>query len=1205
MMTANTQKFAGLRQLISNGLMHGNRPGFAGVNNSAKFARPFAPLLGSQRSELAFAQTTGAPENGPTALKAQALEGKNRQPFDELVVTRGQNSEIFSPFISSNIEISPLTKTVLPMQLSGETTFDTTGTIESKSDQRNWAAVGSGLKESGIQIESMPFLKRMNAKSDLLGRQSDLQMAKTDPISSASSISSAASLGSVIDADSFEQVMAGKPTEMTTLALGKEIRNLSYFKPGERPDFEAKKKNKDSTASTSPAATANSLGADSSFAVPTKVRPADVSMLPTGNAVTSLANPTPSRQTDARLGRTGRRDSAINVASVAASDSERVTNSFEKANAVRPPANPSEMKGNTAKSASNPTSTNQVEWQELRSGGNDSTRNVVAATRMETASAAQFPVKTEAAETTPLPKVRPDAPVRELLHSTLDMQTAPFAEHVGRPSLKTSTSPTAMANASSTSASSKRVKSTKELDSRLSTISEHVKNPIHQAATTEKKGGATGPRVEVVAVNADPGSIDRPDEALKSCRPSTDANSPTARTDSIVASLAQPNLTPVNELSQSKKANVVLPAVGAATNRVAENPKLRAIHATATVTVDSKSTALHGVEKSAAKDVQSANPRIENSEGFNLNNRKPAAEGNIIVENFISRRSPSINDAQKSHIAFAVQSKEVEIPVQPSSSPANDFSQSKKANVVLPVADTMTNRMADNPKLRAIRATATVTVDSKSTASHGVEKSAANEVQSANQRMKNSEGFDLNYRKLVADGNIIVENFVSRRPPTTNNVQKGHLAFMVQNREAETPARPSIGAQENEVHLSAPSRAWKLVTGKTPATDWVTMEQSFKKGVQDLRPQRPSETRAVERPGKAKSENLVQLFAPTFGKTRPDFSTNRKTAQLTEAVGKETISHSPEKPVASGRPFTMKAQEDLSQRLPSLPAPIAAANTELSGKESAMRVVVSANADASSSEIAKNKSNRPFVEKTLPESSSKQPTKTGHSEEKSLATAEKPSGSRVSENSITRNEKNHQSFQVIESVKDIKDGRMSASVEVYRNNLLVGVLDTPYPFENRFVEQPLAVRLAPSTLTTLSAWISANTRQFSQNEDNLIIRAESEELGVLRIHLLHRDDGADVAIRVQSEESKSMLENSLLELKQQLDKGETPITDLRVFVDDRSHRQYLAQHNLLGKRWREARKKRQDENVEAMVRSQSYRPQTILERSWSSYEVVG
>ncbi len=231
-------------------------------------------------------------------------------------------------------------------------------------------------------------------------------------------------------------------------------------------------------------------------------------------------------------------------------------------------------------------------------------------------------------------------------------------------------------------------------------------------------------------------------------------------------------------------------------------------------------------------------------------------------------------------------------------------------------------------------------------------------------------------------------------------------------------------------------------------------------------------------------------------------------------------------------------------------------------------------------------------------------TKWSHRVEKSRVTAGEIAARRPLEYSSTNKEVNQQS-KLIKSASDGKDGPVNVSVVDNQDDLRVGVLDAPYPAEGRFADRPVMPRLAPVTLTTLGAWISAHAKQLLQSEDNLVIRAESEELGILRIHLMHRGHGADVSIRVQSEESKNLLENSLDDLKQQLEKGETPVTELRVFVDDRAHRQFLAQHNLLGKRWRDIRKKRQDENVATLSGSQSSRSRPILERSWSSYEVVG
>jgi hypothetical protein len=194
-------------------------------------------------------------------------------------------------------------------------------------------------------------------------------------------------------------------------------------------------------------------------------------------------------------------------------------------------------------------------------------------------------------------------------------------------------------------------------------------------------------------------------------------------------------------------------------------------------------------------------------------------------------------------------------------------------------------------------------------------------------------------------------------------------------------------------------------------------------------------------------------------------------------------------------------------------------------------------------------------------------------------------------------------LDLLKSAIEGKDGSIKTNAADNQFMLSYPMTNRPYQALNNMAIQSSQAKLNPGELFLISSWIADSAKQMANEENNLIVRVETEELGAIRIHMQQRDDGTDVAIRVQSERSRSILENSLSDLKQQLNKAETPISELRVLVDDRSQQQYASQQNLLGRRLRDERRKRQEEMI-SVEEGKGVQSSAKIERSWSTYEVV-
>lgn len=155
---------------------------------------------------------------------------------------------------------------------------------------------------------------------------------------------------------------------------------------------------------------------------------------------------------------------------------------------------------------------------------------------------------------------------------------------------------------------------------------------------------------------------------------------------------------------------------------------------------------------------------------------------------------------------------------------------------------------------------------------------------------------------------------------------------------------------------------------------------------------------------------------------------------------------------------------------------------------------------------------------------------------------------------------------------------------------------------NQMKNQPAVTKSIE--LSNLTGKINESITQFTNqnNGEQLIINTKVSDLGNLRIELLKKDGNIEVILRVQSENSQKILEQSLPELRLNLAKSEVPIDDVRIMFTDPRERQQTAKNREFERDRKENRKEKKVAGLK--IDSDPVKSGSNYISQWSNYETI-
>ena len=146
------------------------------------------------------------------------------------------------------------------------------------------------------------------------------------------------------------------------------------------------------------------------------------------------------------------------------------------------------------------------------------------------------------------------------------------------------------------------------------------------------------------------------------------------------------------------------------------------------------------------------------------------------------------------------------------------------------------------------------------------------------------------------------------------------------------------------------------------------------------------------------------------------------------------------------------------------------------------------------------------------------------------------------------------------------------------------------------------VKNVQANLKVLNSWLSDGAKiMVMQDEKYFNVRTEISDIGKLHIQMQQEKQNVEVTIRVENEQSKVYLEQSVQELKQSLAQKDIVLTQVRVLIGEKADREFSGQSQFTERKWQDIKKRK---NAEITIDETDA---TVISRkntAWSTYETV-